>query len=232
MNAPVLQVEQLSKSFTLHHQGGVQIPVFERINFSVQAGECLVLQGQSGRGKSTLLRCLYGNYKLDSGAIVLRHESESWRLDQVSARQMIYLRREKIAHVSQFLRVIPRVAAFDVVQQPLLAAGVTADEARRRCADLLSRLNIPERLWALSPTTFSGGEQQRINIAREMILARPLILLDEPTASLDAANRATVLELIGESKAQGCAVIGVFHDQASRDQVADHIFEIPRANNT
>jgi alpha-D-ribose 1-methylphosphonate 5-triphosphate synthase subunit PhnL len=226
MNAPALQIENLSKSFTLHHQGATSFNVFDDINFAVNPGECVVLHGESGLGKSTLLRCLYANYLTDGGHIHLNQDEQSWDLTRISQREMIRLRRDKIAYVSQFLRVIPRVSAFDIILQPLLDSGVDRDTAGQRVISLLHRLHIPERLWTLSPTTFSGGEQQRINIAREFAVHRPVMLLDEPTASLDASNRRTVLELIAEAKQRNAAIVGIFHDEESRERVADRIFDL------
>jgi alpha-D-ribose 1-methylphosphonate 5-triphosphate synthase subunit PhnL len=148
-------------------------------------------------------------------------------------REIIRLRRETLGYVSQFLRVVPRVPTIEVVAEPLLQLGVAADTARARAADLLARLNIPERLWSLSPTTFSGGEQQRVNIARGFAHPFPALLLDEPTASLDATNRAVVLTLIAEAKARGAAILGIFHDEGARAQVCDRLVDVtafaPRA---
>jgi alpha-D-ribose 1-methylphosphonate 5-triphosphate synthase subunit PhnL len=140
---------------------------------------------------------------------------------QAAPRDIIRLRRDTLGYVSQFLRVVPRVPTLDVVSEPLLTLGVPADTAKARACDLLARLNIPQTLWSLSPTTFSGGEQQRVNIARGFAHEFPALLLDEPTASLDATNRAVVLDLIDEAKARGAAIIGIFHDEAARDRVCD-----------
>ncbi|MGR3582095.1 MAG: ATP-binding cassette domain-containing protein, partial [Sagittula sp.] len=131
-------------------------------------------------------------------------------------------------YVSQFLRVVPRVPTLDVVAEPLRAVGVDETAARARAAELLARLNIPETLWPLSPTTFSGGEQQRVNIARGFAHAYPALLLDEPTASLDAVNRAVVLELIEAAKARGAAIVGIFHDEAARARVCDREIDVAR----
>lgn len=226
MANPALKVKKLRKSFTLHGQGAAFINVLNDISLEVYPGECVVLHGESGMGKSTLLRCLYANYLCDSGSITLRHEDDIWEITSLPERSLMQLRREKIAYVSQFLKVIPRVPAFDIVIQPLLDDAVPLEIAQQRVASLLRRLNIPEALWSLSPTTFSGGEQQRINIAREFIAPRPVMLLDEPTASLDSANRQVVLELIEEVKQQQVAIVGIFHDQQSRDRVADRIIDL------
>jgi alpha-D-ribose 1-methylphosphonate 5-triphosphate synthase subunit PhnL len=226
MSNPVINVQDVRKSFTLHLQDGVVIPVFEAATLAVGRGECVVLTGASGIGKSTLLKLIYGNYRPLGGRLLLRHGDEEIDLAQVSPHQMLAIRRRTIGYVSQFLRCVPRVAAIDVVAEPLLSLGVAAEVARERAAALLRRLRIPERLLTLPPATFSGGEQQRVNIARGFIHGYPLLLLDEPTASLDAANRATVVELIGEAKASGAAILGVFHDPDVRAAVANRLVDI------
>jgi len=218
----MIEIENLSKSFTLHNQGSAVIPVMANAAFSVAPGECVALTGDSGAGKSTLMRMIYGNYLAASGAIRVNG------VDVATAepRQILQLRRDTLGYVSQFLRVVPRVATVDVVAEPLLAVGTPAEEARAKAEELLARLNIPQRLWSLSPTTFSGGEQQRVNIARGFAYGYPAMLLDEPTASLDATNRATVLTLIEEAKARGAAIIGIFHDVDARQKVADREIDV------
>lgn len=189
---------------------------------SVARGECVGLIGQSGAGKSTLMRMVYGNYLANGGAILVGGVDVA----RAAPREIIALRREVLGYVSQFLRVVPRVPTLQVVAEPLLVLGVARDEAEARAAALLARLNIPERLWALSPTTFSGGEQQRVNIARGFAHRYPALLLDEPTASLDAANREVVLGLIEEAKAGGAAILGIFHDEAARERVCDRLVDV------
>lgn len=215
-------VENVSKSFVLHNQGAAEIPVMQGASLRVAAGECVSLVGASGAGKSTLMRMIYGNYLTASGRIMVGD------LDVASAppREIIRLRRETLGYVSQFLRVVPRVSTLDVVAEPLLSTGTARDDAMAQAEALLRRLNIPERLWALSPTTFSGGEQQRVNIARGFAFPYPALLLDEPTASLDPTNRATVLAMITEAKARGAALIGIFHDHAARDAVCDRQLDV------
>lgn len=222
----LVSVGGLSKTFTLHTQGGAEIDVFNNISLEVRAGECVCLHGPSGAGKSTLLRALYANYKPDAGHILLQHDGES--IDLVSAEpwEVIEVRRQTIGYVSQFLRVIPRVATIDIVTEPMIAIGIPADEAHAKAKALLARLNIPKRLWSLAPATFSGGEQQRVNIARGFMVDYPVLLLDEPTASLDAANRQSVVELINEAKARGAGIVGIFHDEEVRKAVADRLFEV------
>lgn len=218
----MIEIKDLSKTFTLHNQGSVVIPVMEAAELSVAQGECVALTGASGAGKSTLMRMIYGNYLAAGGSIVVDG------VDVVTAepRDILALRREVLGYVSQFLRVVPRVPTLDVVAEPLLSVGADTEAARDRARDFLARLNIPERLWSLSPTSFSGGEQQRVNIARGFAHTYPAMLLDEPTASLDAANRETVLGLIEEAKARGAAIIGIFHDEAARDRVCDREIDV------
>lgn len=213
----MIELENVSKSFTLHNQGSAVIPVMERANLKVKPGECVALTGASGAGKSTLMRVIYGNYLAASGRVMVG----GLDVAQAEPRQILALRRETLGYVSQFLRVVPRVPTLEVVAEPLLAVGVDKAKAMDKAADLLARLNIPERLWTLSPTTFSGGEQQRVNIARGFAHEYPAMLLDEPTASLDATNRETVLLLIEEAKARGTAIVGIFHDVEARERVCD-----------
>ncbi len=222
----MIDVQGLTKVFTLHNQGGIQLPVFCGIDFSARQQECTVLFGESGSGKSTLLRSLYANYLPTSGSISVRHRGEMVDMTGASSQTLLQIRRETIGYVSQFLRVIPRVSALDVVAQPLRERGVDEHCAHQKAGELLERLHIPERLWSLPPGTFSGGEQQRVNIARGFIVDYPVLLLDEPTASLDHRNAATVVELIQEARSRGTAVVGIFHDAEVRDAVADHIYDI------
>ncbi len=222
----LLRTENLSKSFTLHLQGGVRIGVLADVELAVRAGECVALSGPSGAGKSTLMRCLYGNYRAGSGRIWVRHHGTEIDLAAADPRTVIEVRRETLGYVSQFLRVIPRVPARDVVAEPLMARGVPAEDARAQAGALLTRLNIPARLQALPPATFSGGEQQRVNLARGFIAGHPVMLLDEPTASLDPANRDIVMTMIHEAKARGAAIVGIFHDAAARDAVADRLYQV------
>lgn len=222
----MIEVQGLTKVFTLHNQGGIQLPVFSGIDFSARQHECTVLFGESGSGKSTLLRSLYANYLPTSGTIRVRHRGEMVNLTGAPSQTLLEIRRETIGYVSQFLRVIPRVSTLDVVSQPLLERGVEQAEAYRRAGELLNRLHIPERLWSLAPGTFSGGEQQRVNIARGFIVDYPVLLLDEPTASLDQRNAATVVELIRQARDSGTAIVGIFHDAEVRDAVADQVFKI------
>ena len=221
-----LSVQNLAKTFTMHLRDGVVLPVVENVNFHVEPGECVVLGGPSGAGKSSILKMVYGNYRVDAGAITIQHHGEAVDLATADPRTVLTLRRDSIGYVSQFLRTVPRVSALDVVAEPLVIRGVDKTEAQERAKNLLARLNLPERLWSLPPATFSGGEQQRVNIARGFITDHPVLLLDEPTASLDATNRAVVVAMIGEKKAAGVALLGIFHDEEVRAQVADRIIDV------
>jgi alpha-D-ribose 1-methylphosphonate 5-triphosphate synthase subunit PhnL len=222
----LLSVHKLSKHFEMHTQHQTKIPIFNDVSLSFKSGECSVLVGPSGMGKSTLLKCLYGNYKIVDGQILLHFDDGDIDIASCSPQMIHGLRREIIGYVSQFLRVIPRVPALDLVAEPLITQGFAPDQARQQAKALLTRLSIPERLWHLSPTTFSGGEQQRINIARGFIADYPVLLLDEPTASLDSKNAQVVVELIKEAKARGTAIIGIFHDEHVREVVADNVINL------
>ncbi|ACM34352.1 phosphonate C-P lyase system protein PhnL [[Acidovorax] ebreus] len=233
MTQAVLSMTGVAKRFTLHHQNGAELPVLDDVDLQARPGECLVLDGPSGMGKSTLLKLVYANYRASAGRIEV-HAPGGTALDvtQASARELVQMRRDTVGYVSQFLRVIPRVPAIDVVAEPLVegragdAAAVA--QARAEAGRWLQRLCIPERLWQLPPATFSGGEQQRINIARSLIKPRPLLLVDEPTASLDRANTQTVVELIQEAVARGAAVLGIFHDPDVGAQVATRRIDMTR----
>ncbi|MFY0645242.1 phosphonate C-P lyase system protein PhnL [Sulfitobacter geojensis] len=220
----MIELKDVSKTFTLHNQGSAVIEVINNVSFAVASGECVALTGASGAGKSTLMRMIYGNYLTQAGEIRIGDVD----IVRAEPRDVIKLRRDVLGYVSQFLRVVPRVPTLDVVAEPLRALGVPADDAQDRASALLTRLNIPERLWSLSPTTFSGGEQQRVNIARGFAHSYPAMLLDEPTASLDAANREVVLSLIEDAKARGAAIIGIFHDEAARARVCDREIDVGR----
>lgn len=222
----MISAQNISKTFTLHHQNSARLNVFEGLNFEVYRGSCLILSGQSGSGKSTLLRMMYGNYLASSGALKVRKGDHWVDLVHASPREIVSLRKNNIGYVSQFLKTIPRVTTLNVVMQPALERGIDHGKALLRAQDLLTRLNIPERLWHLAPSTFSGGEQQRVNIARGFMVDWPILLLDEPTASLDETNRDVVLGLIHEEKAKGSAIVGIFHDAYVRQQVGDRLFTV------
>jgi alpha-D-ribose 1-methylphosphonate 5-triphosphate synthase subunit PhnL len=222
----MIDIRNAEKTFTMHLQGGVELPVVRGVSFQVKAGECVVLSGPSGAGKSSILKMIFGNYRCDGGRIGIRHEGAEIDLARAEPRQILSVRRHTIGYVSQFLRAVPRVATSDVVAEPLIAAGMAREDARKQAESLLRVLNIPERLWGLPPSTFSGGEQQRVNIARGFISNLPILLLDEPTASLDAVNRAVVVDLIDEKKRAGVAMVAIVHDDEIRNLIADRTVDV------
>ncbi|MCX5577135.1 phosphonate C-P lyase system protein PhnL [Kaistia terrae] len=226
MTQNLVTLEGVSKAFTLHLRDGMKISVVDNVSFAVKPGECVVLGGPSGAGKSSILKMIYGNYRCDHGRILVRDGDEQVDVANAEPRRILALRGSVMGYVSQFLRVIPRVSSLDIVAGAATDSGVPQPEAWARAERLLTLLNVPERLWSLPPATFSGGEQQRVNIARGLAADRPILLLDEPTASLDAANRAVVVRLIEEKKRAGAAIIGIFHDDDVRELVADRIVDV------
>ena len=222
----MIEIANAEKTFTMHLQGGVKLPVVRGVGFEVHAGECLVLSGPSGAGKSSILKMIFGNYRCDGGRIGIRHRGSLVDLANAEPREILNIRRETVGYVSQFLRAVPRVPTIDVVAEPLIATGARREEAREQAGRLLRCLNIPERLWTLPPSTFSGGEQQRVNIAHGFISDHPILLLDEPTASLDAANREVVVGLIDQKKRAGVAMVAIVHDDEIRRQIADRVVDV------
>ena len=225
----MIRIDNLAKTFLLHNQGAKKLPVFQNISFQVKAGECLVLTGASGTGKSTLLRAIYANYLVQSGTINIRHENKWVDLASASPHEVLEIRKKTLGYVSQFLRVIPRISTIDLVCEPLIMRGKLIKAAKAQAKKLLNKLSIPESLWDLPPATFSGGEQQRVNIARTLIQDYPILLLDEPTASLDEKNRDAVIELINEARNRGTAIVGIFHDKYVRESVGTKIFNVELA---
>jgi alpha-D-ribose 1-methylphosphonate 5-triphosphate synthase subunit PhnL len=221
---PLLHMQAVSKQFVLHLQSNTVLPVLKGFDLQLMPGECVRLSGPSGMGKSTVLKLAFGNYRASAGRIWVRDAQDpAIDITQANARTVLHLRSQTMGYVSQFLRVIPRVAAIDIVAEPLLEGGASlysAEQAREVAAQWLTRLRIAPSLWQLPPATFSGGEQQRINIARSFIKPRPILLLDEPTASLDPENTQTVIDLICEARAQGVGILGIFHDTLVAQAVA------------
>ncbi len=224
--APMIEISSAAKTFTMHLQNGVRLPVVSGVSMQVNAGECVVLAGPSGAGKSSILKMIFGNYRCDEGRIAVRHDGAVVDIASAQPREILRVRRQTVGYVSQFLRAVPRVATIDVVAEPLIANGVARDEGRVRAGSLLRRLNIAERLWTLPPSTFSGGEQQRVNIARGFISDMPILLLDEPTASLDGVNRRIVVDLIGEKKQRHVAMVAIVHDDDVRNLIADRTIDV------
>tara|TARA_E500000081_G_scaffold54904_1_gene57837 strand:- start:86 stop:763 length:678 start_codon:yes stop_codon:yes gene_type:complete len=208
----MIELNNITKKFTLHNQGRTNISVFKNLNLKINPGEIVALTGPSGVGKSSILKMIYGNYVFQSGEIKINN----YNIDHKYPRNIIELRKNTIGYVSQFLRVIPRVPTIEIVMEPLLEINFDQEEVRERAEKILLDLNIDKNLWNLSPLTFSGGEQQRVNVARGLIRNYPCLLLDEPTASLDNVNKDIVLNLINEKKDKGSSIIGIFHDESSR----------------
>jgi alpha-D-ribose 1-methylphosphonate 5-triphosphate synthase subunit PhnL len=223
---PSIVVEDLAKTFVLHNADSATIPVFQNLRLEVRPGECVVLAGESGVGKSTLMRSIFGNYLPTRGGVRVMHDGAYVDITSAAPHEVLEVRRRTLGYVSQFLRVIPRIPTLQLVMEPLLENGVDPGEARARATELLRALRLPEAHWELPPATFSGGEQQRVNIARSFIRKYPVLLLDEPTASLDAENRAIVVRLIKAALAEGAAMIGIFHDEDVREAVATRLFPV------
>ncbi|TBL70527.1 phosphonate C-P lyase system protein PhnL [Paenibacillus thalictri] len=223
----MLKVQSLAKTFELSMTGQMKIRPFRDLSFEVGRGQFLGIAGPSGIGKSSILKCVYRTYLPTAGSIL--YDSELYGeldLAQATERQIVHLRRAEISYVTQFLKVIPRIPALDVVAERLLLRGATMEEARVQAQDMLQRLNIPQDLWSAFPATFSGGEQQRVNLARALIARPRLLILDEPTASLDHDTTLKVLQLLNEMKEQGTTMIGVFHDWDVMGRVADDILDL------
>jgi len=226
MIPPVLQVEGYGKLFQIHEQNKL-IPSSHNVSFTVRAGEMTALIGPTGAGKSSVLKGIYRSYLPSTGRILYRtalgHELD---LVLASEHQILELRRHEISFVTQFLHCLPRQATLDVVAQPLFSIGTAREEARQRAAELLSAMKLPERLWSVSPATFSGGERQRVNLARGFITKPRLLLLDEPTASLDPATAECVIGIIERLKTEGTAMLAIFHHPETTRRLADQVVEL------
>ena len=216
----LLKVEGLSKKFTLHNQKGVEIDALSNFEMELKKGECIVLSGPSGAGKSSVLKLLFGNYKLTSGEIKIYHKNKIIELLKTEPLQILDIRKYTMGYVSQFLDVIPRISAVEAVAEPLLNLGEKKETAVEKAAAMLRKLNLPEKLFSLPPSTFSGGEKQRVNIARGFIFDYPVMILDEPTASLDKKNVETVCGLIREKLKKGTGIIGIFHDEELKKKLS------------
>ncbi|MBB3769442.1 alpha-D-ribose 1-methylphosphonate 5-triphosphate synthase subunit PhnL [Angulomicrobium tetraedrale] len=219
----------VGKSFTFHSRG-LSVEALRGVDLEVRRGECVALDGPSGAGKSTLMRTLYGNYLAGAGTVRVRHGGELINIAGADPHIILEVRRTTLGYISQFLRVLPRVPTLDIVAEPLIAIGTSREAARERAAELLEKLNVAPALWSLPPATFSGGEQQRVNIARGFAVPCPILLLDEPTASLDAANADSVIALIEEARARGTAMIGIFHDAQVKARVATRQLTLTRSS--
>ena len=224
-----LEVKNLNKTFTVHTRGSIEVKGFENINLSVKQGEFLSLYGPSGAGKSSILKTLFRTYTTTSGNIIF-HKDNGSTIDIANATEseILNLRKSEIGYVSQFLQILPRISAVDVVSEQLIFKGESQEIARQKAKEMLDYLSIREELFDLSPLTFSGGEQQRVNIAKGIIAPKSLLLLDEPTASLDRTNTMKVVEKLKELKTQGVAMVGIFHDLEAMEIISDNIYKLER----
>jgi len=222
-----LQVRNLAKSFTMHIRGGVEIPSFDGVSFETKAGFLLALTGPSGIGKSSLLKCIYRTYLPSTGEIF--YTAKDGRIiDLASAGnwEILSLRRSEIGYVSQFFRVMPRISALETLIEPLVSRGVNRDEALEKAKEMLTQVGLDKTLWDMYPSTFSGGEKQRLNIIHAIITRPRLLLLDEPTASLDKGYKDRIMEMILALKAEGTAMIGVFHDRDALLALSDTRYDL------
>jgi len=223
----MLKIINLTKSFAMHVGEEKTIPCLDSITLSVEPGQMTAVIGPSGAGKSSLLKCVYGTYLTTSGNIYYTDANNIVHdLANIDLQTMRGLRTNEIGYVSQFFQVIPRIAAIDVLCEPLINRGVSVSESAKRAKELLAMVGIPENLWNMYPSTFSGGEKQRLNIIYGIITKPRLMLLDEPTASLDPISKAHVLDLISGLKKQGSTILGVFHDYNAMKMVADQSYHI------
>jgi alpha-D-ribose 1-methylphosphonate 5-triphosphate synthase subunit PhnL len=223
----MLSVKNLAKHFTIHIRGGAVIPGFAGISFDASAGSLLAITGPSGTGKSSLLKCVYRTYLPTAGEMLYTARDGS-RIDLAATDdwEILRLRRAEIGYVSQFFHVMPRVSALETLIEPLTSRGVGREEALDRARSLLSRAGIGEALWDMCPATFSGGEKQRLNILRAIIAKPRLLLLDEPTASLDRGHKNRIMEMILGLKAEGAAMVGVFHDRDALLALSDGRYDL------
>jgi alpha-D-ribose 1-methylphosphonate 5-triphosphate synthase subunit PhnL len=229
---PILDIQNLSKHFTLHEQG-TRIPSCSQVNLSATPGQLTALVGPTGAGKSSVLKCVYRTYLPSGGSMLFTQEDGSTiDLSGASESEMLQLRERDIGFVTQFLHCLPRKAAVDIVAAPLVRQGQSASSARNKACELLSTLNVPERLWNVPPATFSGGEKQRVNLARGLIAKPRLLLLDEPTASLDPDTTDRVVDLLNSIKQQGVAMLAIFHHPALVERLADKVVELAMAKHT
>ncbi|MGH1414963.1 MAG: phosphonate C-P lyase system protein PhnL [Pelagimonas sp.] len=221
----ILDVRSLSKGFVMHHLGN-RMTAFDDISFTLKTGEFLLLKGRNGAGKSTLLRTLYRSYLAGSGQILFHSEHGEIDLARAADVDITHLRRSEIGFVTQFLTARPRVSAEALVAEPLRRAGHSEAEALHQAHHWLEAFGVKRDLWPAYPSTFSGGEQQKVNLARALILPQRLLLLDEPTASLDVSARAALVERLGDLKANGTAMIGVFHHPGDVSTLIDREIDL------
>ncbi len=223
----LLRVEKLQKTFTMHQSDEKKIIGCDGISFSLKEGEFIGITGKSGAGKSTILKSIYRTYLPTGGSIF--YQSERFGLiDLVDAteREMIEIRKQEIGYVSQFLNVMPRVTALEVVVNAIMEMGLPEEDAVHQAREMLAHFKLPESLWDSYPRTFSGGEKLRLNLAQAMVKRPKLLLLDEPTASLDDSSKLAVKEMIFHLKQAGTSMLGIFHDLDFMETVVDHQFNL------
>ncbi len=223
---PILKVENFSKTFILHEQGK-ELPSSSNVNLEAYAGQLPALVGPTGAGKSSVLKSIYRTYLPSSGKLLFTNqEGTQVNLATADEHEILELRQEEIGFVTQFLHTLPRQSTEDIVAMPLILKGVAKQEALDKAHVILSQLNLPKRLWGISPATFSGGEKQRVNLARGLLAQPRLLLLDEPTASLDAKTTDRVVEIINDLKSSGTAMVAIFHDMQLVDRLAEHVVRL------
>jgi alpha-D-ribose 1-methylphosphonate 5-triphosphate synthase subunit PhnL len=225
----VLQVNNLAKDFTMHIRDGVMIPGFSGVSFQTKAASLLAITGPSGTGKSSLLKCIYRTY-LPSAGEILYTAKDGTVINLASACDwdVLSLRRNEIGYVSQFFHIMPRISALETLIEPLVSRGENRKVALDRAMEMLSRVGLGKTLWDMYPSTFSGGEKQRLNILHAIITKPRLLLLDEPTASLDKGYKDCIMEMILALKAEGTAMIGVFHDRDALLALSDTRYDLIR----
>lgn len=224
-----LEVKDLNKTFKVHSQGSIKVKGFENISFDVKQGEFLSLFGPSGAGKSSILKTLFRTYTTSSGEVLFHRDNGSViNISNATESEILNLRHAEIGYVSQFLQILPRVSAVDVVSEQLIFKGECESSSRVKAKEMLDYLSIREELFDLSPLTFSGGEQQRVNIAKGIIAPKSLLLLDEPTASLDKINTMKVVRKLKEIKKLGVSMVGIFHDLEAMEMISDKIYKLER----
>ncbi|ENY99923.1 phosphonate ABC transporter ATP-binding protein [Clostridium thermobutyricum] len=226
----LLKIKGLSKSFNIYSLGKY-IEVSKDINITLNKGEFIGITGKSGSGKSTILKCIYRTYLPKKGDIIYFSEKfGKINLSEAKEREIIYLRKNEIGYVSQFLNVMPRTTAREVVQNALLEMGYKLEYAKVETEKMLEHFELDKELWDSYPNNFSGGEKLRLNIARAMVKKPRLLLLDEPTASLDNSSKLKVRELIENLKREGTTMIGIFHDLEFMEGLCDKVYNMEKGN--
>lgn len=226
----LLKIKGLSKSFNIYSLGKY-IEASKDINITLNKGEFIGITGKSGSGKSTILKCIYRTYLPKKGDIIYFSEKfGKINLSEAKEREIIYLRKNEIGYVSQFLNVMPRTTAREVVQNALLEMGYKLEYAKVETEKMLEHFELDKELWDSYPNNFSGGEKLRLNIARAMVKKPRLLLLDEPTASLDNSSKLKVRELIENLKREGTTMIGIFHDLEFMEGLCDKVYNMEKGN--